>query len=166
MTMAKSGGCRNAGQFRREAAKSGESDGCFRPGSSVSAGDEGDGEAAFHFRVHRRAHDDLGALAIASDLFHHAIDVGHGQILSAHEAHEDGVGVGKGAAFIQQRMGEEFFNGFARAGGAAGLDKRKRALGVAVAHEGAKVVEMNLDEAGAREQPPDAAQRPRRAGRR
>ena len=89
----------------------------FRNG--IPCRDQRDGQAAFHFRVHRRAHDDLGALAAASDLFHHAVDLGHGQIFSAHEAHENGVGFGEGAAFIQQRMGEEFFHGFARAGGAA-----------------------------------------------
>ena len=83
--------------------------GRFGFGNGVSGRDEGDGKAVFHFRVHRRAHDDLGALAIASDLFHHAVDLGHRQILSAHEAHEDGVGFGKSAAFIQAADGRGVF---------------------------------------------------------
>ena len=145
------------GAVSRNPNSSGVAAGASHWRRGVSGGDERHGEAVFHFRVHRRAHDDLRALAMASDLFHHAADLGHGQILSAHQAHEHGVGFGQGAAFIQQRMGEEFFDRFARAGGAAGLDKGKRALGMAVAHQRAQVVKMDLDQPGPREQLPDAA---------
>ena len=120
-------------------------------------GDHGHGQAIFQFRVHRRAHDDLRAFAVAADLFHHAVDLGHGQIFAARQAHQHGVGFRQRAAFIQQRMREQFFHDFARTGRAGGFDKGKRAFGMAVADERAQIVEMNLNQAGAREQLPDAA---------
>ena len=115
------------------------------------------GQTVFHRFVHRRAHDDLRVFAMAADLLHHAVDLGHRQILSAHQAHQHGVGFGQRAAFVQQRMREQFFHDLARARRAGGLDEGKRAFGMAVAHERAQIVEMNLNQAGPREQPPDAA---------
>ncbi len=73
------------------------------------------GQSVFHRRVHRRAHDDLRVFALAADLFHHAVDLGHRQILSAHQAHQHGVGFGQRAAFVEQRMREQFFHDLARA---------------------------------------------------
>ena len=126
-------------------------------GTGLFRRDDGDGQTGFHRLVHRRAHDDLRAFALAADLFHHAVDFGHRQILAAHQAHQHGVGFRQRAAFVQQRMGEQFFHDFARARRAGGLDEGKGAFGMAVAHQRAQIVEMNLNQAGPREQPPDAA---------
>ena len=54
-------------------------------------------------------------------------------------------------------MREEFFDDFAGAARAGSFDKGKSAFRMAVAYQRAQVIEVNLDQAGTREELPDAA---------
>ncbi len=86
---------------------------------------------------------------MTADLFHHAVDLGHRQIFAAHQTHQHRVGFGQRAAFVEQRMREQFFHNLARTSRAGGFDKGKGTFRMAVAHQRAQIVKMNLDQARA-----------------
>jgi hypothetical protein len=120
-------------------------------------GDEGDGQFAGERFKDSRAHDDVRVFAMAIDLFHDAIDFGHGQVGTACKADENGVGFGEHLAAFEEGMGDEFIENFAGAIFAGGLDGGERAFLMTAAQDGAEIVEIHVDEAGMRDETPDAA---------
>ena len=103
----------------------------------------------------------LRAVALAVDFFHDAIDFAHGQVFAARQADQYSVGPGECAAFIQQRVRQQFFNNFTGPRRTGSFDKCERAFGMAVANKPAQIVKMNLNQAGTRQQLPNAAYAPR-----
>ena len=99
----------------------------------------------------------MRVFALAVDLFHDAVDFRHGQVRSAGEAHEDGVGLGEHLAAFEKRVGQNFLHHFVGAIFARGLNRRQRTFLMPPAQHGAKVVEIHVDQAGVAQQPPDAA---------
>ena len=71
---------------------------------------ERDAQAVGELGINRRAHDDVGVLAAAVDLFHHAAHLGHREAGAAQEAHEHGVGLRQRVA-VEQRIGEQLLHG-------------------------------------------------------
>ena len=85
------------------------------------------------------------------------MDLGHGQIGSAHQTDQHVVGFAQDLPAIEHRMGQQFLDHFAGAGWSHALGDGEKAFGVAGAKHGAELGQMDVNQTTVPQQAPDAA---------
>src|SRR6266404_2668766 len=121
--------------------------------------DQSNRQALTESFVDNRAHDNPGMFAMVLDLFDDTIDFSHGQIRSAHEADQDSFRLVEDPTSIEHGVRQQLVHDFTGTGWAHGFSDGEGTFGMAIANQLTKIAEMDFNQTGVRQEPPDTTDR-------
>jgi hypothetical protein len=116
--------------------------------SKAERADERDGDGVTELRINGDAEKDVRLVRhVLAELLHDAFDFDERERFATGDMHEQGLGVVKQAALIDERALERFFDGFGTAILAASFAKAEEAATIRGAQRGGEIVEAEFHEA-------------------